>query len=102
MSDLVIKLTETYEFEGKKYDEIDLTGLEGYKYKDLRTAKKTYRLNGGTEQIFITDDEFCMCVAAQIIGQPPEFFDELDAGTALQVYSKVTAELGKKFQETQN
>jgi len=89
--DFVVKFAKPYQFEGKAYTEVDLSGLEDLTAEDMIQAEKYLVRNGGISaapELSITYTCFIAAVAAD---KPVEFFRGLPPKDALKVKSKVTS-----------
>lgn len=71
-------LSKEYEFEGKKYTEIDLN-IEEMTGKDVAAAKRMWSRAGNYSPLMTADMEFCMCLAAKSAKLPIEFMEGLPA-----------------------
>lgn len=85
-----VKLSKTYEFEGRKIDELDLSGLENLTADDLVRAGKIYANNGNISAVRELDLEYTLTVAADISDLPIEFYHQLSARDAMKVKNRVT------------
>lgn len=97
-----MKLTfnETYEFEGKKYDELDLP-LEDLNGAQLRKYQKDYiaskrnaheKLQAGNLLVTVSGDpEFAVFIAASASKQPIEFFEQLPAKEYISAIAQISA-----------
>ena len=72
------KLSKTYEFEGKSYDEltIDIESLSG---SDISAVKRDFTAMGGFAAVLTLDYDFCIMLVARAMKQPLEFFKGLPA-----------------------
>lgn len=90
-NELVLTLKKPYEFEGKAYTTLDLSGLENVTAGTLENvgkilAKKTPGLNPATLEM---EMGFCNILAARVTKLPLEFFERLPAKDAVALKSKV-------------
>jgi len=90
MSDLVIKLTKPYTFEGKEYSEIDLMGLHDLKGVDMIAINKAMERTGGFQVIPEMTTQYALLAASKVTGYPIEFFEGLNAKTVLKIKNRVT------------
>lgn len=80
-----IRLKTPFTFEGKQYEEIDLTGLENIRAADMIAVNRELS-NGGN--IDINQEytlEYAFHLAARASGQPLEFFEQLRPLPAMRV-----------------
>lgn len=87
--DFTLKLSAPYQFEGKEYIELDLSGIANLTGKDFRTVEMVVASRRqnivGAEQ---TITGSC-AIAAQATGLTIEFFEGLPMVDALAVRNKV-------------
>ena len=87
----VIKLAKTFKFEGKDYNEIDLTGLEDLTTADISECEKLFERNGNFSALKEMNLEYCILVANKVTGLPVEFFNALPAREGAKVKQAVSA-----------
>lgn len=88
---LVVTLAKPYNFEGKTYTEIDLSGLEDMTAADMIAVTK--RINGMSGSSVLMPEvsmEYSVHLAARATKQPVEFFIQLPMKEALKVKNRVT------------
>lgn len=88
---LLLKLSKPYTFEGRKYTEVDLSGLEGTTGRDLSVvgkimAKKCPGMNPATLEL---TKEYAEYMAAGVTHLPVEFFQRLPARDSIKLKGKV-------------
>ena len=69
---MLYKFKTPYEFEGKKYEELeaDLTQLKG---RDLADAKRAYTKAGNFAVLPVTDADYCVEIISRLTKLPREF-----------------------------
>ena len=83
---LVLPLDEPLTFEGKTYNEIDLSGLLDLKPTDFQTAQRIFEAQGGIATADIElDMGFCLLIATIATNLPIEFFNSLNLPVAMWV-----------------
>ena len=87
----VIKLSRTYDFEGEKIKEIDMSGLEEITANDMIKANKVLNNNGTVTVLPETNLEYTLIIAASASGLPIEFFKTLVPKDAMKVKNRVTS-----------
>lgn len=88
--DTLVKFSRSYTFEGKTYDEIDLSGMDDLTAKDMIEAEK-YLFKTGTVSALPDQTVGYVCfIASRISGQPIEFFMGLSPRDMNRVKNKVT------------
>ena len=87
----VIKLSRTYDFEGEKIKEIDMSGLEEITANDMIKANKVLNNNGTVTVLPETNLEYTLIIAASASGLPIEFFKILVPKDAMKVKNRVTS-----------
>jgi len=86
----VIHLKNPVEFEGKKYDRIDLSGLEDLRTADMIAINRRLARMGNSEAIQENSLEYAINIAAEASSLPLEFFEQLKCSVALKVKMCVT------------
>lgn len=86
---LIIYLKTPYIFEGKKYKEIDLTGLENIKTSDLIAVNKAIEKAGNTSYMPEMTLEFSCFLAAKATHKPIEFYQNLPPKIAMKIKNRV-------------
>lgn len=88
---LVLPLSKEYQFEGKKYTEIDLHGLEDLTAADLISVNRHLSRTGNTDYQQELTLEYACELAAAGSELPVEFFKGLKPKDAIRLKSRVTA-----------
>lgn len=83
------EFTKPYEFEGEKYEEIEID-LESLKGEDITAVKKQFHAMGHRSLTPIFDTDYCALVAARASKQKIEFFSEMPAKDYLVITAMVT------------
>lgn len=78
-----------FEFEGKKYEEIEMN-FEGLKGEDISAVKRQYSAMGLFSPLPTTDSDFCALILARQAKLPIEFFNELPAREYCLITQKVS------------
>jgi hypothetical protein len=89
MNKLIVKFKNAYNFEGKEYDQVDLSGLENLKAKDLMEADKVFISSGDVAAMNEMNLKYNSIIAANVTKLPVEFFEELPAKEAIKVKNVV-------------
>lgn len=84
-----IRLSKPYQFEGKTYQEIDLSGLEKMKVSDMIEAEKMLSRQGSYYAVQEASMEYCCFLAAKATELPIEFFENLTAADGKEVKNVV-------------
>ena len=90
-NDLLVKLTRTYNFEGKEISEVDLSGMDDLTANDMIRANKVLQNSGTISAVPETNLEYAMIIAASATGTPVEFFKGLKPRDAIKIKTKVTS-----------
>lgn len=88
--DNVLMLTKPYMFEGTEYTEVDLSGLDNIRAKDMIEAEKIYGRSGGFSFIPEMSMEYALVIATKASKHPIEFYQGLPPRDAMRVKNKVT------------
>lgn len=81
----VVKLTKPYVFEGKEYEEIDLSGLEKLTIRDaIDTQLELFGVEVAASVLCETTTAFARTMAAKATGLPIEFFKLMPRGISLK------------------
>lgn len=87
----IMKLSKTYEFEGCKVTEIDLSGLEDLTANDMIKANKVLNSSGNVTVLPETNLEYTLVIAASASEYPIEFYKMLAPKDAIKVKNRVTS-----------
>lgn len=90
IDDLVI-LSKPYKFEGKEYENVDLSGMKNIKAIDMIEAQKIYDRSGGFSIMPEMSMEYALVIASRASGYPIEFFYSLPPRDAIRIKNKVTS-----------
>lgn len=86
----LVTLDKPYEFEGQKYTEIDMSGLENIRALDMIDANRALCGKGDYYSVPEMQLGYAMVIAARATGKPIEFFYNLPPKAAIMVKGKVT------------
>lgn len=87
---LIIKFKKPYKFEGKEYDEIDLSGLENLSASDMIAVNKYMdRTASGIQVMPEVSLEYACVLASKATQRPVEFFLGLPPKQAMKVKNRV-------------
>lgn len=89
-SELIVKLSAPYTFEGETVNEIDLSAMETIRGVDM-VAVKNRSGTGKASPLPEMTMEFSLAMAAQVTEKPIEFFDNLPGRAAIRVKNAVTS-----------
>lgn len=87
----IVKLSKTYDFEGKKVSQIDFSGLENITADDMIRASKVLSTSGTVSILPENDLHYTLIIAASATGLPIEFFKALKPKDAIRVKNTVTS-----------
>ena len=90
VGDLVI-FGKPYKFEGKEYENVDLSGLQNIKAKDMIEAQKIYDRSGGFSFMPEMSMEYALLIASKASNHPIEFFHGLPPRDAIRIKNKITS-----------
>ena len=90
-NDFLVKLTRTYNFEGKEISEVDLSGMDDLSANDMIRANKVLQNRGTVSAIPETNLEYALIIAASATGIPVEFFKGLKPRDAIKIKTQVTS-----------
>ncbi len=76
-NDYLVKFSEPYAFEGKEYNEIDLSGVTKLTVDDLAMAQSLLVDMGRVSTVVELDYTYIMILASKASGLPLEFFSRL-------------------------
>lgn len=87
----VMKLKAAVNFEGKLYEEIDLSGLDKLNGKDVRELDRLFKAKGGRigNNVKEFDSMYLQLVAARATSLPLEFFDLISIKDATRLEVEV-------------
>jgi hypothetical protein len=87
---LVIELKKPYEFEGKSYDKIDLSGLENITGNDMIQVNRILEKQGQLPVLQEMKLEYAQEMASRITGYPVEFFKGLRAKDSIKLKNTIS------------
>nr|WP_295681122.1 phage tail assembly protein [uncultured Lachnoclostridium sp.]DAD78524.1 MAG TPA: tail assembly chaperone [Caudovirales sp. ctCiv1] len=87
---LLLVLRKPYEFEGKDYKDVDLSGLDDLTAKDMIAVNRQLDRNGSTSFLPEMTLDYACTLAARATKLPIEFFTGLHPKDAQKLKSKVT------------
>lgn len=87
---LVVKLTNVYRFEGRDYDQIDLSGIKELTTVDLQAIDKIFYGDGNIAPINEMSNSYCMLAASRASKLPIELFESLKANDSVKVKNSVS------------
>lgn len=88
--ELKVVLMGPYNFEGKTYSEVDLSGLREITTQDMVKVQKLMQKKGTLAAVPELTLEFNCYMASSATGLPVEFFQGLPCRDGLKVKNKVT------------
>lgn len=87
----VIELKTPVTFEGKQYDEVDLTGLNEIRAADMIAVNRELSRGGNLDLNQEYTLEYAFHLASRASGQPIEFFEQLKPFPAMRVKNCVSS-----------
>lgn len=87
---LCIVLGTPYQFEGKSYPVIDLTGLKNTRAANMIAVSRLLNRKGNADINAELSLEYAITLCAMMTQKPIEFFEQLPANIAMQVKGRVT------------
>lgn len=78
-NELLVVFKKPYTFEGKEYNEIDLSGIEDMTGDQLITAHRLFAKSKGVSLTPELDPGYAAIVGSMVTGKPIEFFKYLPA-----------------------
>ena len=88
--DLILHFKKPYSFEGKRYTEVDLSGLADISAADLCKVNKMAKKDNGVDPIPEMSLSYAIYMAVRITNLPVEFFQRLPAQEAIKLKNLVT------------
>lgn len=87
---LIVKFNKPYDFEGQRYDGIDLSGLEDIKGRELTALEKAFCKAGIVTTMPETTATYAKLAATKATGLPAEFFEDLPGKEVRKIKTAVT------------
>lgn len=87
--DLIVRFKKPYIFEGTSYSEVDLSGLENLRGRDVIEACRKYSRNGNVSVAPQIEIPYTTDIAVRATGLPVEFFENMPANKILKIHQKV-------------
>lgn len=88
---LVVSFSKTYDFEGKKITEVDLSGLEDVTAATMIKANRVLVASGDVQIMPENSLHYALIIAAECTEYPIEFYKMLNPVDALRVKNAVNA-----------
>lgn len=85
----ILKLTRTYSFEGEEISELDFSGFDDIKAKEMIEAADMLTRAGRVVVNQEMDPQYCLFIAHKATHRPLEFFNQLKARDVVRVKNKV-------------
>lgn len=86
----VLAFAKPYEFEGKTYEKIDLSGLENLTAEDMIESEKFLSKMGIYSPIPEMSTQYVCKIASRVTGKPIEFFKGLPPKEVIKLKNRVT------------
>lgn len=87
--DMAIRLKKPIDFEGERYDRIDLSGLQAIKTSDMIAINRRLTRTGNVDTSKEVSLEYAIHMANVATGLPLEFFEQLPPYAALAIRGRV-------------
>lgn len=87
---LIVKFAKPFDFEGTKYDGVDLSGLEDINGRELTALEKAFGKSGIVSTMPETTATYAKLAATKATGLPAEFFEELPGKEVRKIKTAVT------------
>ena len=87
---LLVHFGRPYQFEGKTYHEVDLSGMDDLTAEDMIAADRYLSRNGNVSVMPEMSVEYACFIAARASALPVEFFRRLSPRDAMKVKNRVT------------
>lgn len=85
----IVAFRKPYQFEGKEYKEIDLSGIDDLSGDDLIETEKIFSSSGGFSMVPELSPLYAFIIASRATKQPVEFFSRLPIKDGLAVKNAV-------------
>lgn len=85
----IVKFKKPYQFEGKTYESVDLSGIDDLTGDDLLEADRAYTSSGQFSPVPEMTLAYAFSIAATVTEQPIEFYRALPAKEALKIKNEV-------------
>lgn len=89
--DYIVKFNKPFKFEGAEYKEVDLSGIEGLKTKDLAEADKVFISTGQVAVMNEMSTGYACIVASIVSKKPVDFFEELPAKEGIKIKTLISS-----------
>lgn len=89
--DFIVNLRKPMNYEGERYDRIDLSGLREIKAADMIAINRRLTRSGNVDASQEISLEYSLNMAHLATGIPFEFFEQLPPYAALAVKGRVTS-----------
>lgn len=93
---MIVRLKKPIDFEGKRYEKVDLRGLHDIKAADMITVNRRLSRNGNIDVTQENTLEYALNLANVATGIPLEFFEQLPPYTAMAIRNCVAGFLYRR------
>lgn len=87
---LYLKFKKPFEWEGERYEGIDLSGFDDISAKDLIQIQRTMERAGSVTTVPEVTIEYAGLFASKATGKPVEFFNAMPSKDSIQLKNKIT------------
>ena len=87
---LIVKFNKPYDFEGQRYDGVDLSGLEDIKGRELTALEKAFGKAGIVTTMPETTATYAKLAATKATGLTAECFEDLPGKEGRKIKTAVT------------
>lgn len=87
----LVVFKKPFTFEGKTYENVDLSGLEDLKAADMIAINKIIERGGTVNVLPEMSVEYACLFAGRACGKPVEFFKALPPKEAIKIKNRVTS-----------
>ncbi|CAM4110871.1 phage tail assembly protein [Mesobacillus thioparans] len=85
----LVTFNKPYQFEGKEYTEIDLTGIDNLTTEDLTQADKVFISSGNIATTNELSVGYACIIASKVSQKPIEFFSKMPAKEGIKIKNLV-------------
>ncbi|WP_088227786.1 hypothetical protein [Desulfosporosinus sp. FKB] len=90
-NEYLVEFNKTFNFEGRDYNEVDLSGLERLTTMDLARADKMFISTGQVAMMNEMSTGYVCIIASMVSNKPVEFFQALPAKEGIKIKTIISS-----------
>ena len=87
----IVIFKNSYEFEGKTYTQIDLSGIQNLTGREYCEIESQFEKSGNFSALKELNTYYAFLIAHKVTGMPIEFFNNLKGGDIMRIKNAVSS-----------